>query len=150
MQISGAGEQQGAATRREGLMRPAVNPVDGMPFDVLISFDRLHIVAQRSLGQLTDAAYIVPEVLRHPRAIFEGLLRERDDDNRSAGWLCYCAIPERSYDDRGRPRATWPHKVFLVFVNDERVAYLWYWTKCDPEEPHLPEGHTKRFRRRVL
>ena len=39
---------------------------------------------------------------------------------------------------------------FLVFVNVENVAYLWYWDECDKEDPSVPINHKTRFRKRKL
>ena len=44
----------------------------------------------------------------------------------------------------------WPGQVFVVFVNDGRVAYTWRWEKGDPADPTLPEGFAERFTRKVL
>jgi hypothetical protein len=40
--------------------------------------------------------------------------------------------------------------VYLVFVNDETVAYNWRWEKADPDQPTLPVGHATRFKKRLL
>ncbi len=40
-------------------------------------------------------------------------------------------------------------QVFLVFVNEDRVAYNWRWEQADPHKPDLPLGHEKRFKRRL-
>ncbi|GMU24541.1 MAG: hypothetical protein AMXMBFR13_46150 [Phycisphaerae bacterium] len=43
-----------------------------------------------------------------------------------------------------------PRQVFLVFVNDEQIAYNWRWERSDPEEPTLPVDHQSRFKKRLL
>jgi hypothetical protein len=50
----------------------------------------------------------------------------------------------------GSEAPPWPGQVFLVFVNDEGVAYNWRWEKSDPSDPYVPEGHSERFRKRLL
>jgi hypothetical protein len=40
--------------------------------------------------------------------------------------------------------------VYLVFVNDEGVAYNWRWEKAEPEQPDLPVDHQTRFKKRLL
>ena len=42
------------------------------------------------------------------------------------------------------------HKVYLVFVNDEGVAYNWRWEKADADDPKLPNGYQTRFKKRAL
>jgi hypothetical protein len=39
---------------------------------------------------------------------------------------------------------------FSYFINDEWVAYNWYWYMADPEHPELPEGYAERFRERLI
>lgn len=138
-------------TRREYLAVEAVDPVRGKTCQVMISYDRLQEVCKRSLGQIQEAGEFVPLILKRPNAIFEGLCSDRDEPKRRGyGWRCYCGRPPYAYNDEGRSISARPNKVFLVFVNDEQVAYLWYWSKCDAEQFDLPEGHTTRFRRRIL
>jgi len=40
--------------------------------------------------------------------------------------------------------------VYLVFVNEEGVAYNWRWEKCDADDLTLPIDHATRFRKRIL
>jgi hypothetical protein len=65
----------------------------------------------------------VPLILQKPTAIFQGLTRDEDEDRRGYGWRCYCAIPENSYQSDGTAGFPYPGQVYLVFVNDEGVAY---------------------------
>ena len=44
----------------------------------------------------------------------------------------------------------YPNQVYLVFVNDEGVAYNWRWEKADPDAPTLPIDYETRFRTRLL
>lgn len=141
-----------SSTRREAIAIEAVNPLDGKPLSVIFSHARLQAVGRRSKGQVMDAALLVPQVLAEPRAIFEGLKREEDEGgrDRSAGWLCYCGVPDRSYTEDGEEAPPRKGRVFLVFVDKDCVAYMWYWVKCDPEDDSLPEDHAERFGRRAL
>ncbi len=139
----------GQGSRRSGLAIAAANPFGGGTWEVLISYDRLHAVARRSMGHAKECAYIVPEVLQNPTAIFEGLREEEDEDRRGVGWLCYCGVPSKAYHADGTPRAAYPLQVYLVFVNDERVAYNWRWEKADEDDPQLPRNYQTRFRKRV-
>ena len=145
-------------TRREYLTVEAIDPSSGMPYDVLISYDRIRAVGRRSFGQAKECAYTVPMILQKPTAVFEGLRRDTDEEIASmstSGWRCYCGIPETAYNADGKSVPAWPGEVFLVYVNHDSVAYNWRWEKCDPDEPGLPADHSvgedeagTRFRRR--
>lgn len=136
-------------TRRQYLVLPAVNPEDGSVGEVQISYDRMQAVARRSMGHAKECGIIVPSVLQMPTAVFEGLRQDEDDDPRGVGWRCYCGIPEYAYRADGSKRSPYPGQVFLVFVNDERVAYNWRWERADEDHPDLPQNHADRFRRRL-
>jgi hypothetical protein len=110
----------------------------------------MQAVARRSLGHASECGYILPAVLQKPNAIFEGLRHDDDEDRRNVGWRCFCGLPENSYRTDGTQAAAYPNQVFLVFVNEDRVAYNWRWEKADPEDPSLPINHEKRFKRRLL
>src|SRR5688572_17879545 len=137
-------------SRREYLSIQAIEPTDGSAVEVLISFERMQAVARRSKGHAKECGYCVPEVLQHPSAVFEGLRRDEDEDQRGVGWRCYCGIPSHSYRQDGSAGRPYPGQIYLVFVNDERVAYNWRWEKADADDRLLPIDHTERFRRRLL
>jgi hypothetical protein len=137
-------------SRRKHLILQAVNPAGGTACEVQISFDRMQAVARRSLGHAKECGYIVPAILQKPTAIFEGLRQDEDEDPRGVGWRCYCGIPEHSYRPDGTAGRPYPNQVYLVFVNEEVVAYNWRWEKADPDDPRLPQNHSTRFKQRVL
>jgi len=137
-------------SRREFIQLDAVDPVSGKLFLVQISFERLQIVARRSMGQTREAGFIVPHVLQKPTAIFEGLRMDVDEDQRGVGWRCYCGIPQHSYRTDGTACPPYPRQVYLVFVNQDRIAYNWRWEKADPDEPNLPLNHQGRFKKRLI
>lgn len=101
-------------------------------------------------GKVKEAGYVVPEVLLKPTAIFEGLTQDSDESRRGAGWRCYVGRPGQCFEDDGRSMPAPRNRVFLVFVNDQRVAYNWYWCAADPADPTLPDGHATRFRVRLI
>jgi hypothetical protein len=136
--------------RRKYITVEAVNPQDGKNFGVQICYQRIQAVGRRSKGQAMECGRIVPAISQSPKAIFEGLMRDEDEDRKGYGWLCYCGIPEKACHTDGSERRAYPGQVFLVFVNDERVAYNWRWEKADIDNPHLPENHEERFKRRSL
>jgi hypothetical protein len=136
--------------RRDYLTISAINPIDGTMMEVLISYNRIQSVGRRSIGQALECGQIMPYILQHPKAIFEGLRRDEDEDRSTTGWLCYCGIPERAYTQDGQAIKPYKKQVYLVFVNDDKVAYNWRWEKADPSDPRVPQDHENRFRRRVL
>lgn len=92
----------------------------------------------------------VPMILQHPSAVFEGLRRDEDEDRTGYGWRCYCGIPDHAYGRDGAAIPPYRGMVYLVFVNDEGVAYNWRWEQAAPDEPRLPIDHQDRFRKRLL
>jgi hypothetical protein len=53
------------------------------------------------------------------------------------------------YDKRGDEADSDPIQVFVVFVNDEGVAYNWRWELADEADMEIPRG-TGRFKTRVF
>jgi hypothetical protein len=119
---------------------------------VSYSHEKLMACGNRSQGQIQEASHLVPIVLQHPQAVFQGLMRDADEPRgtREEGWLCYSGVPPNAYNEDGSLRPPWPKEVFLVFVNHEKTVYNWYWYPCDPKNASLPEGHEERFRERIL
>jgi hypothetical protein len=124
----------------------AWDPVSGSEIDVFISHDRLQAIGKRSRGQILEAAELIPQALQCRGAVFEGLCLEEDEDRRGVGWRCYCCFPDRSYTPDGDRRPPRRGGIFLVFVNEDRVAYNWRWEKVDDEDPNLPCNYKKRFK----
>ena len=137
-------------SRRQYITIAAINPLDGKTCEVMISYDRMQTVGRCSVGHARECGEIVPAILQHPVAIFEGLRWDEDEDRRGVGWRCYCGVPERAYLPDGAAIRPYPGQVYLVFVNDERVAYNWRWEKADPDNPRFPIHHQERFKRRLL
>ncbi len=135
--------------RREYLAVEAFNLDDGTTCVVYISFDRMQTVGRRSMGHAKECGYIVPEVLQKPACVFEGLCRDEDDDRRGVGWRCYCAVPSRRFSADGSECRPLPNRVYLVFVNDEGVAYNWRAEDADRENRSFPNGHADRFKKRI-
>src|SRR5208337_5504364 len=84
-------------------------------------------------GHAKECGIILPMIPQKPTAIFEGLRSEEDEDRWGYGWRCYCGIPEQSFRPDGSSARSYPGQVYLVFVNDEKVAYNWRWEKADPD-----------------
>jgi hypothetical protein len=137
-------------SRRDFLAIAALDPVDKSACEVFVSYDRMQAVGRRSLGHAKECGYIVPAILQHPTAVFEGLRRDEDEDRGGAGWRCYCGIPAHGYGIDGAARRPYAGQVYLVFVNDEGIVYNWRWEKADPHDLLLPVDHQTRFKRRLL
>lgn len=138
-------------TRRQYLTLRALDPVTGRPTaEVLISYDRMQAVGRRSLGHAKESGYTVPAILQRPTAVFEGLRQDEDEDARGVGWRCYCGIPAHSYRRDATEDAPYFNQVYLVFVNEDGVAYNWRWEKADPDNPKLPVGHSTSFKKQLL
>jgi len=136
-------------SRREGTQLEAFDPETGGTTTVYLSHGRMQSVATRSMGHAKECGLIVPQVLQSPAAVFEGLKEDDDEDRRGAGWRCYCGIPDKAYYSDGSQRSPYPDQVFLVFINDEKVAYNWRWEKADLDNLELPKNHAQRFRKQL-
>ena len=137
--------------RRDYLSLSAIDPVDGkLSSEIQISYERMQSVGRRSMAHASECAYIVPKILSGPTAIFQGLRRDEDEDRLGYGWRCYCGRPQQAYRPDGTSIPPYRDQVFLVFINDERVAYGWRWEKADPDDLNLPVDHADRFQQRLL
>lgn len=137
--------------RRDELWLPAIDPATGKLVQVQISHGRLQAMARFGQAHVLECAYIVPEILERPSAIFEGLKRDQDEDSMGApGWRCYCGRPSVAFNRDGSERRPFPQQIFMVFVNQERIAYNWRWEKADPDNLNLPLNCAARFVRRSL
>jgi hypothetical protein len=138
-------------SRRQYITLQAIEPKDGtLSCEIQISFDRMQAVGRCSMGHAKECGIILPTILQKPTAIFEGLRSDEDEDRWGYGWRCYCGIPEQSFRPDGSSARPYPGQVYLVFVNDEKVAYNWRWEKADPDDPRLPVDHETRFKQRLL
>lgn len=137
--------------RRKYLTIAAINPDDGKTYELLLSYEKIRRVGTRSIGQAKECGEIVHYALQHPIHIYEGLCRDEDENiSECAGWRCYCCMPPHAYNKEGQKIPPWKNNVFLVFVNSDRVAYNWYWAKCDKDDPQRPEDYVVRFAKEVL
>jgi len=139
-------------TRREYLTVQAIDPQSGKLIDLFMSHRRIQFMAGLGQGRILEAAYTVPEALQKPTEIFEGLCRQDDEPKdskiRGIGWRCYCGVPSVRYSRNGDELSVRDGEVFVVFVTDDKVVYLWDWVKCDPTDRRLPIDHENRFKKR--
>jgi len=123
----------------------AIDPHDGGRWEMRVSERRMKSVAERSRGQVLELAYVLPEVLRCPTAIFQGIREEGEED-----WLCYCGLPSHGYRRNGDRISAPEEEVYLVFVSADRVAYNSRWERCDQGNSKFPEDYQNRFDKWVL
>jgi len=109
-------------SRRDYLRLEALDPLSGSKTEVLISYDRMQVVARRSMAHAKECGLVVPMILQNPTAVFEGLRQDEDGDRRGYGWRCYCGVPDRAFHPDGTTRSAYPGQVYLVFVNDAALS----------------------------
>jgi hypothetical protein len=136
-------------SRRDRLCIQALDPETRQTCVIQISQQRLLTIAKWGAWAVNEASEIVPFILQYPAAVFQGLRRDEDEDPGGTGWRCYCGRPTKRFQKDGSEANAEPGQVFLVFVNDEAVAYNWRWEAADLENANLPKGHDIRFRSMV-
>ena len=136
-------------TRRDPFTFDAFDPKAGT-CKVHIREQRLLTLARVGKWHLLDARSLVPQVLGSPTVIFEGLRWEGDEDRDRPGWRCYCGKPATMYDKRCTEVSADPKQVFLVFVNDKEIVYMWRWEFADEDDQEIPKDSNIRFRVRVF
>lgn len=138
-------------TSLRGVRWPAINPADGTKFSVLVSQGRIRWIIKLGVRAIRELEYVVTWVLTNPKHVYEGLMREGDEDrySDSEDWRCYSAAPSFGFDDEGN-RIPIKGEVMLVFVNKDLTAYNWRWEDEDPSSPGTPLDLEGRFKREVL
>jgi hypothetical protein len=144
-------------SRRKNLTRMAMNPATKQPdLVVMIHEDRLRgIVRRRNLADAYTAEHTLPETLRSPDAIFEGLRFDEDEPHNcdNQGWLCYAKRPARRYNSDGSAFDPPKRRIFLAFVNADRIVYNWTWAEADEKAlalgTYLPDDYETRFEKQV-
>lgn len=131
-----------AKQRRGYVAIEAVNPDTGKLWNVLVSPKRAAFIIRVGGAFAYESALLVPAVLKEPMRIYEGIRRDTDESRESdaCGKYCYLAFPGHGYDDSGQQRPD--SRPFLVFVDEDRVAYNWRFDNDDL----LPDSFEHRFR----
>jgi len=126
----------------------ARDPHDGKIWSVLLSESKFHQQAGRMWAART-LAYNVPEILICPLAIFVGI-REGDELDEQC-WLAYAGRPSRRYVHPNDAVPCPDNRVFMVYLDADRVVFSWRWEKVDSDGSGLPIGYASgRYRMRVL
>jgi hypothetical protein len=133
-------------SRRDRLCIQALDPENRQTCIVQISQQRLLTIARWGAWTVEEASEIAPFILQHPAAVFQGLRQDEDEDPRGTGWRCYFGRPTKTVRKDGSEANPDPNQVYLVFVNDEGVAYNWRWEHADPKKPDFPKGYETRFK----
>jgi hypothetical protein len=144
-------------TRRDPLRRLAVNPQTGkIDLEVLLDADRIRHLARRERKADIMRVTLVDYALSSPKAIFKGIRFEEDEQHScdSPGWLCYCGCPPIDFRFSGDETDPPPRKVFLVFVNEDKIIYRWDWERADSdawdEGKCLPIDYQTRFQEQII
>jgi hypothetical protein len=134
----------------------AVNPNDRTtPLIFTYSQKRLLYISRLGYrGYILESAHLVPFTLKYPSCIFRGL---REDDDKysgdSPGWLCYCSLPTQDFSKNGEPTNSKPNKVYVVFVNEDKIIFNWRWENADLEaysnKIYVPENYKTRFKEKL-
>lgn len=143
--------QPPTSTRRTDRVYLEAKSPDGTVTEVAVTLRRLSAEAKKGKHAVLEAGKVMPEILRNPKAIFEGIRWDKDEDRASDadGWRCYCGIPTHSYSPDGHAQSPWQDEVYLVFVNAEGVVYNWRWEACDSDNTTVPDQYGSRFCKQV-
>lgn len=85
-------------------------------------------------------AYLIPEVLKSPAVVFEGLKREDQSDS-----LCYARIPSKQYLDAHTTVPPWANRTFAVYMNKELKIFDWVWEISDKSNLSYPIDWETRY-----
>ena len=95
-----------------------------------------------------DEARFIPETVKHPDAIFRGLLRPGQEES-----LCYSVRPTHDPDDEENPALPRYGFAFLIFARSGIGGYVvfdWEWREEDADAPGHPSGWGSDFERRSM
>lgn len=118
---------------------------DGDELGFIVSRKYLQDLERRGPKQKLFDAYLLPETLRDPLVIFEGLNREDFHDG-----YCYCSLPSRRKKSATIDVPSPPGMVFLAFVRPDSRGYIvldWEWRLADDERPAYPASWEADFGR---
>ena len=137
-------------SRREYITIVAIDPIYGKPCEVLISYDRIQAVGREVLvtpKNVHISFRLFCNILRPFLKVFGGT---RTNPAKALAGDVTAAFRNKSFLQDGTPIRPYAGQIYLVFVNDENVAYNWRWEKSDESDLRLPRDHDTRFRRRLL
>lgn len=89
----------------------------------------------------------VQGILISPKRIFRGI-RQEEEGCWDDGW-CYVGRPESIWLSDAVQAPLGRTFVYSVYLDGNRVIYLWRSEKSDPGDPLSPIDHAERYGRRV-
>lgn len=163
-----------AGTQPKPISRPGyrsietLDPRDGGLWTLLISPSLVTKCGKKGMADAKDLAFSLMPAMQDPkqiRRVFRGVrdavgkcqygcdaecghprVSHRGDD----GYLCYAVRPTSRHVGRdGTPVSVPMDRILLVFVNDERVIYNFYWEQCSLDGSNLPIDHEERFAEQI-
>src|SRR5690349_20723974 len=99
-------------SRRDRLCIQALDPANRQTCLVQISQYRLLTIAKWGPWAVKETAEVVPYVLQHPLAVFQGLRLDEDEPLQGTGWRCYCGKPIKRFQKDGSEANADPNHVF--------------------------------------
>ena len=93
------------------------------------------------------AARLIPEALKDPTAILEGLKRHGMDDA-----VCYVTVPQGTWIREGIEGPFPPGRVFLVFAAEKDWGFVvldWESREADIDDPGCPKNWHEDFERKI-
>lgn len=129
----------------------AVSPEDGRELTLTLSGILLRRAPAMGRGRVLELAHSLPNILERPAAIFEGILRDKDDASGTTdGWLCYCGRPNSRFLYDSGDQIPINNRTLMAFVNEDEVIYSVRWEPEDHAAEGLPEDRAGRFRRQRI
>jgi len=121
----------------------ALNPYGSNdPLEVWLPQAHVDGLTRKGLETRFARLLLVPEVLKNPEVVFQGLEREGQEEG-----LCYVGRPSRDFHSTTIEVPAPPGKVFLVFVERGGKVFEWRWEPSEDDEPAYPENYRERFGR---
>ena len=134
-----------------GFSFQAVDPVDGTEMAVLLPSRIIRWAHRQGKGALVELHESVSRVLIEPRGLFQGIRRDHEDESgHTDGWLCYSGDPDTRYDYRTGETIDRGLRVYMVYLNKEKVIYHVRWEKEDSIVPGLPADRDNRFGEQII
>ncbi|MCA9050771.1 MAG: hypothetical protein KDA89_18660 [Planctomycetaceae bacterium] len=93
--------------------------------------------------QVIYDAFLIPDVVRSPRGIWQGLSRPQSD-----GLYCIAGVPDLEFATRhklGDLMAVQQSRIFLVFADSSFKIGKWRWENVDSDGSGLPTSYNTRF-----
>jgi|GEM_PF-2742757 hypothetical protein len=107
------------SVKTEVFSTPAISPIDGRKFDVLVPGYRIRRACELGEFAKIELLRIVPEVLLKPKAIYAGVKKLNDEKA-----LAFVGQPEFVYEAGGEPFGPWTGpaiEAIVVLVSGDHI-----------------------------